>query len=106
MAYQEADLIKTLPVDRPREWLLTTHLPHLLSYRVAEDQNLVTYAISLAKAADQNKQPELAKAAAQLCMDLVECGKAFEGVSRELDDQENGGYNVLMPKATAVSILI
>ena len=45
--FTEKDLIAALPVHLPHDWLLATHLPHLLSYRVAEEQNLVTYAISL-----------------------------------------------------------
>ncbi|CAM0137308.1 unnamed protein product [Umbelopsis sp. WA50703] len=47
-AYQEADLIRALPVNQPRVWLLSEYLPYLLNSRVAEDQNLINYATSLA----------------------------------------------------------
>lgn len=105
MTYKEADLIKALPVNRPREWLLAMHLPHLLSYRVAEAQNLVNYAISLTKAAVASEQVGLAEAAAQLWMDLRDCEEYFKAVSNDMDDQTKP-YHVLLPQATAVSILI
>jgi hypothetical protein len=104
-AYKEQDLLKALPLHKPRDWLLATHLPHLLTYRVAEEQNLMTYAVSLTKVASQAEEWEVAKAAAQLYEDLVGCGQTFERNSREMDDQTKP-YDVLNPKDTAVSILI
>ena len=103
--YKEEDLIAALPVKQPKKWLLATHLPHLLSYRVADNDNLVTYAISLAKTANNEGQFELAKAASKFWFDLISCGEVFARNSGEMDDQTRG-YDVLNPKDTAVSILI
>ena len=103
--FAEKDLIAALPVHIPHDWLLATHLPHLLSYRVAEEQNLVTYAISLSKSANNMGKYDLAKAASQLWYDLVESGQVFDRNSGEMDDQTRS-CDVLNPKDTAVSILI
>lgn len=45
--FWEVDLMKSLPINKAKEWLLASHLVHLLNFRVAEDQNLVNYAVSL-----------------------------------------------------------
>jgi hypothetical protein len=110
-AYQEQDLMNGLPANRPVDWLLASHLPHLLSSRVAEDQNLVTYAQSVAcvaaQAALQKRQgeAEISKAAATLEKDLAELAIVFQKNSDELDDKRIP-YTVMNPKDTAVSILI
>jgi hypothetical protein len=105
IAYKEQDVLKVLPLHKPRDWLLAKHLSHLLTYRVAEEQNLMTYAVSLTNVASQAGEWEVAKAAAQLYEDHVGCGQTFERNSRELDDQIKP-YEVLDPKDTALSIFI
>ena len=104
-AYKESDLMRALPVKRPREWLLASHLPHLLSYKVAEDQNLVNYAVSLAKLSAQKGDSAVASAATTLYTQLVECIEVFKQNSKAMDDN-TVPYNVLDPVATAISILI
>jgi hypothetical protein len=98
-------VLKALPLHKPRDWLLATQLPHILTYRVTEEQNLMTYAVSLTKVASQVGEWEVAKAAAQLYEYLVGCGQTFERHSRALDDQTKP-YDVLDPEGTAVSILM
>ena len=102
---READVIRALPTTRPREWLLASHLPHLLSFKVAEDQTIVNYAASLAKVAEGNGEKEIAKAAGTLYKDLVELGEIFKENSKLMDDQTMP-YEVMDPDATAISILL
>jgi hypothetical protein len=104
-AYQEPDLVQALPVNNLREWLLASHLPHLLSFRVAEDQNLVNYAVSVAQLAEQKGETEIAAAAKKLFSDLMQLTAVFERNSKEMDDQ-TFPYEVMDPKVTASSILI
>jgi hypothetical protein len=105
--YEEDDLVDAYPVkqEQAREWLLASHLPHLLSYRVAEDQNLLNFALSTSKLATLNKQDQLAAAAAQLYADLMELAAVFKKNSKDMDDQRKS-YDVMDPKVTAVSILL
>ena len=123
--YQEADLIAALPVARDREWLIASHVPNLLSMRVAEEQNIVNYARSVHSAAQWNMkhtpaEQHIAQASKDLLVAMWVLGDTYDpkdkgqrlkkGVftmhSEELDDQTHGGYMVMDPVATAVSILI
>lgn len=103
--YKEEDLLAAYPINHAREWLLASHVPHLLSYRVAEDQNLINFALSTSKLAALNGQTALAAAAAQLYADLMELVEVFKRNSREMDDQRKP-YDVMDPEKTAVSILL
>lgn len=104
-AYKEEDLVASFPVNRPREWLLASHIPYLLSYRVAEDQNLLNFALSASKLASLNSQGSLAAAAAQLYADLLDVVEVFKRNSLDMDDQTKP-YTVMDPDKTAVSILL
>lgn len=113
--YEEKDLMHALPINRPREWLLASHLVHLLNSRVADDQNLLNYGISLYHLAHLDGAVGIEEAARGLVEDLRELGDRvvdgvlieglFSRISREMDDQEVP-YRVLDPGAQAVSILI
>jgi hypothetical protein len=104
-AYKEADLLQAYPINHPRDWLVASHVSHLLSFRVAQDQNLPNFALSAAKIASLNGQTKLAAAAAQLYADLADLKGIFQQHSKELDDQVKP-YDVMNPDATAVSILL
>jgi hypothetical protein len=115
MKYTEKDLMNALPISRPHEWLLASHIVHLLNSRVAEEQNLVNYGRSL-YALTKNSEPALASAARNLVADLLKLGDTTDGVGAtvkgafsiitdQLDDKMVP-YNVLDPITTAVSILI
>ena len=103
--FNESDVLKALPVDRPREWLLASHVPYLLSSKVDEDQTLVNYAVSQAKIAALNGETAIATAAATLYAQLMELVEEFDRNSKGMDDQ-TVPYNVMHPTATAVSILL
>ncbi|KAJ9616430.1 hypothetical protein H2200_000148 [Cladophialophora chaetospira] len=104
-SYKEANLVAAYPIEHSREWLLSSHVPHLLSYRVAEDQNLLNFALSTAKLATLHNHGQLAAAAAQLYADLLQLAELFKSNSKELDDQKKP-YDVMDPTFTAVSILL
>ncbi|KIW88147.1 uncharacterized protein Z519_11258 [Cladophialophora bantiana CBS 173.52] len=103
--YKEEDLLAAYPIKHAREWLLASHIPYLLSYRVAEEQNMLNFALSTAKLASLNKQIQLAAAAAQLYADLMDLAGVFKQNSKDMDDQTKP-YDVMDPEATAVSILL
>ncbi len=101
-AWKEADIIASLPMKFPQQWLLTTHLPHLLSYRVAQDQNLPTYAISLSKV---GRNETIRAAARTLYAELLNLKVSFDAINNALDDPLIQ-YHVMDPEVTAVSILL
>jgi hypothetical protein len=106
-SYAEPDMMRALPINHPRIWLMSSHLPYLLSYRVAEEQTLLNYALSLSRLAGsaQGGNDPIVKAGPQLLSDLVELREVFKRNSEEMDDQTLP-YNVLDPGATAISILL
>lgn len=105
LTFKEPQLIEALPVDRVREWLLASHLPYLLSSRVAGEQNLVNYALSIASLAIGDNNAPVVQAAAQFYGQLIELITVFQKNSEAMDDQ-TVPYDVMNPEATAISILI
>lgn len=114
--YTEKDLVDALPINRSQEWLLASHIPHLLSFRVADDQNLLNYAISQYHLADEDGEIGIRNAAHDFVKRLRELGDSedalgrrtkgvFSTISDQLDDRSMP-YKVMEPVATAVSILI
>ena len=101
----EPTYMRSLPVDRPRQWLLASHLPHLLSFKVTQEQNLVTYAASLAKISAQKGDAVRQDAAKGLWEDLGRMGDIFRENS-EMIDEQTCKYEVLQPPQIANSILI
>jgi hypothetical protein len=101
--YTEKQLMEALPINRPNEWLLASHLVHLLSYQVAEDQNLINYGVSLYRLTED--EPPLHHAAKDFVDDLLEFEAVLERISSNLDNKEIP-YKVLEPITNAVSILI
>ncbi|GJC86499.1 putative linoleate 9S-lipoxygenase 4 [Colletotrichum liriopes] len=116
-AYTEQDLTEALPIGTQgpkwKDWLLSAQLPELLSFKVDERYNLLTYAKSLynvnkSRTVLENKKYNslaIAKAAALLFSRLKDLGEAFKFLSGY---QTKGAiaYPVLQPESTAVSILI
>ena len=107
-AYKEVDLVKALPIGHTREWLLSSHVPHLLSFKVADENNLINYAASLwnlYKYKNGKGEREIRDIAEKFYNDLRELIIKF----KEHSDQMTEGtipYEVMDPNATAVSILI
>jgi hypothetical protein len=101
--YTEKQLMEALPINRPNEWLLASHLVHLLNYQVAEDQNLINYGVSLYRLTED--EPPLHHAAKDFVDDLLDFEEVLERISSNLDNKEIP-YKVLEPITNAVSILI
>lgn len=99
---KEADLVKALPMNQLRQWLLAAQLPHLLNETVAPKESLPHYALTLMQTA---AEPKVYEAAKRLYLDLKLLGVVFEEVSDEMEP-ETGGYTVMKPEETAVSVLI
>lgn len=115
--YTERDLVFALPIGKEegkwKDWLLAAQLPQLLSYKVKDDYNLLTYAKSLynvnsGRSVLDNKEVDpnaIKEAAEKLWNRLMKLKDTFKEVS---DNQTEGTieYNGLQPELTAVSILI
>ncbi len=107
-AYKEQDLVKALPINRQREWLLSAHIPHLLSFRVANENNLINYALSLWNLYMKKTgkgEPEVKAAAAKFYSDLRNLIGVFDENSKGMTEGTIP-YNVMDPNSTAISILI
>lgn len=107
-AYKENDVVAALPIHRPREWLLMSHVPWLLSFRVEEKYSLAGYAKSLYDV-NKIKKDAVGTRTGQAAKEFYEGLRNFEKemyeISDGLDDKEVG-YIVLDPQENAVSILI
>lgn len=101
--YGEKQVFDALPVSskRAQEYMLTSHLPWLLSYKVASEQNLINYAISL----ENLSQGKVREAARVLKDGLYTLKAEFDKHNAQLDDKALD-YSVMDPEVTAVSILI
>ena len=107
-SYTEHDLIKALPIGHQHLWLLSAHVPHLLSFRVAEENNVINYALSLwnlYKKKNGEGEKKVKAAAEKLYQDLRELIGVFERNSEAMTEGSTP-YIVMDPKGTAVSILI
>lgn len=109
--------MNALPINRPQEWLLASHITHLLNSPVAAGQDLPNYAVSLyhlTGPTNDGGSNELAlqQAARGLVEDLErfvgpQTGAGiFDDIAKGVDDTVMPPYRVLYPDATAVSILI
>lgn len=104
-AMTEEELVEALPMNHLREWLLSSQLPFLLNETVAPKENLPTYALTLYHTARSNGEEQIVEAARRLFMDLRELKVVFEKISEDMDP-DTGGYDVMNPEVTAVSVLI
>lgn len=108
LSYTEKTLIRALPINRQREWLLSAQLPWLLSFRVADENNLLNYAISLwglyrqKKKVDEKRIGTIAKVFYDELRELI---AVFLDHSNQMTDKCIP-YTVMDPNTTAVSILI
>lgn len=107
----EKSFMEALPINKPRDWLLAAHLPHLLNLTVAEDQNLVNYARSVYAVVQDTtggrqtpEQKKVGEAAREFWEDLKRFGELVEKIEEDMDNGNE--YRVLDPDVTAVSILI
>ncbi|KAG8533867.1 uncharacterized protein KY384_001608 [Bacidia gigantensis] len=107
-AIDEKYFVKTLPISRQREWLLAAQVPWLLSFRVAQEYNLVTYAASvwnIYKKKGKEDEVAIKQSARTFYQELRSLIGEFAKHSNEMDEG-SVPYVVMDPNATAVSILI
>ena len=109
LAFTELDLIKSLPIKHQRDYLLAAQIPWLLSFRVANENNLISYAASLwnvykkkTSTSEENKIKTIASIFYDTLRFLI---KKFEEHSNQMD-HGSIPYIVMDPNCTAVSILI
>ncbi|KAJ5263942.1 hypothetical protein N7478_011547 [Penicillium angulare] len=107
LAYTEEDLVKALPINQTREWLLSSHVPYLLSFKPDEQKETlfgyVTTARALAQSSGNN---ELYGVLDRFFNALKDSDKEFQDYANEKWDAKDIPYTVLKPKYNAVSILI
>lgn len=106
-AFTEGDFIKALPIGRQRDWLLAAQV-RLLSFRVADEHNLITYAVSIWSVYRKKRGVNeilVAKNAGEFYSELKRLIGEFAKHSEEMDEGSIS-YIVIVPACTAVSILI
>ncbi|PKY05176.1 putative lipoxygenase [Aspergillus campestris IBT 28561] len=107
LQYTETDLVKALPMNRPHEWLLSSHVPYLLSFPPQEEQTLMACVHSAWTCATSHPpNPKLAAVLNDFYQALYYSDDEFEKYSKEKDDYEDIDYSVLKTDKNAVSILI
>ncbi|KAI0134249.1 lipoxygenase [Xylariales sp. AK1849] len=107
-SYTEKDVVRALPIDRQREWLLTAQVPWLLSYKVGTDRSLLNFALSQWNIYKQKTEPrevEIRVISEKFYQKLSELAKQFYETSKAMDEGSIP-YMVMDPGVTAVSILI
>ncbi|PPJ61238.1 hypothetical protein CBER1_06720 [Cercospora berteroae] len=108
-SYKEQDLVIALPMNRPREWLLASHIPYLLSAKPGDKESLIIYAASkyhLYKAKTGPGEQEIKQAAAKFYKALADSEEEFKKFGQDTWDSDSIQYNVLSPSWNAVSIVI
>ncbi len=104
----EKGLLKALPVGHQREWLLATQVPWLLSYKTAEQTNLLKYSESLydlVRKKDGWENQRVKEIAKVFYNDLVRLTEEFKA-SGDGMTKDTVPYLVMNPGNTAVSILL
>jgi len=100
--FTEQDMLKALPVNAQREWLLMAQVPYLLSFAATEDQSLLTYS----ETAEKSRHVAFVAAGKVLREDLLQLATDFEAISKQMDSHNEKPYAVLDPSVTANSIVI
>lgn len=109
LSYTESDLVAALPMNHPQDWLLSSHIPYLLSFKPGDKESLIIYAASkyhVYKRKRGEDERRTKEAAAKFYKALADSEKEFEQYGRETDDSDVIKYEVLSPAWNAVSILI
>lgn len=108
-SYKEQDLVDALPMNHPREWLLASHIPYLLSFKPGDKESLIIYAASkwnVYKAKKSDDEIKVKEAAALFYQALKDSEAEFSGYGKDCWDSDTIKYDVLSPSWNAVSILI
>ncbi|MCJ1283228.1 hypothetical protein MMC26_002556 [Xylographa opegraphella] len=111
-AFKEKQLVLTLPINHPKEWLLASHISYLLSFKPGDKESLISYACSkyqvyMGKRRDKSKNaPEIATVARRFYNELRASEAEFKRYGQDTFDAGVITYDVLSPSWNAVSILI
>jgi hypothetical protein len=108
MKYKEADVVKAVPIGRQRQWLLASQIPWLLSFKVASDRSLITFAFSQWRTRRDDTDmvgKQVRDISEKFYQELRELEVQFLQTSKAMDDGAIP-YMVMDPSNTAVSILI
>lgn len=115
-AFKESDLVSALPLKRTREYLLMSHVPWLLNSDVADDLTLAHYAVCVYQSKEvrikgDGKAEKRSEVGRKFYNDLRRLQGEIAKMSEQLVRMDPrlkvlGGYQVLNPGQTAVSILI
>lgn len=107
LAYNENDLVKALPINHTKEWLLSSHVPYLLSFKPDEKKETLFGYVTTARAlAQSHHNDKVFGVLDRFFIALKESDKEFQNYANEKWDTEDIPYAVLKPKYNAVSILI
>ncbi|KAF6827115.1 lipoxygenase 1 [Colletotrichum plurivorum] len=107
LGYTEVDFTRALPIGRQREWLLAAQVPWLLSFKVAADRSLISFAQSQWRTHCRwdRESKRIQRASEAFYYDLRELEVEFV-VTSMMMDKGSVPYMVMDPSNTAVSILI
>ncbi|GFG03218.1 hypothetical protein IFM61392_02692 [Aspergillus lentulus] len=109
LGYTEKQLVEALPMNHPREWLLSSHVPYLLSFKPGNKESLIIYAASKFRVYHNkttDKDKAIALATGKFYTALADSQEEFKRYGQATDDWETIEYDVLSPEWNAVSILI
>ncbi|GFG20465.1 seed linoleate 13S-lipoxygenase-1 [Aspergillus udagawae] len=109
LGYTEKQLVEALPMNHPREWLLSSHIPYLLSFKPGNKESLIVYAASKFRVYQKKtseKDQAIAVATGKFYTALADSQEEFKRYGQATDDWETIQYEVLSPEWNAVSILI
>ncbi|SMQ45257.1 unnamed protein product [Zymoseptoria tritici ST99CH_1A5] len=107
--YKEQNLVDALPMNHPREWLLASHIPYLLSAKPGDKESLIIYAASkynVYKEKHGKNDQAIKEAAAKFYQKLAESEAEFDKIADDCWDADDVHYDVLSPTWNAVSIVI
>jgi hypothetical protein len=109
LGYTENHLVKALPMNHTREWLLSSHIPYLLSFKPGNKESLIIYAASkfrVYRNKTSEKDQAIAQATGKFYTALADSEREFKSYAQATDDCGTISYEVLSPEWNAVSILI
>jgi hypothetical protein len=104
LTYTEQDLVKALPINHTYEWLLSSHVPYLLSFKPNEDKETLIKCIETARSFA--KDPKVYAVLNKFYEALKASAEEFQRYAEAKWDSKDIPYSVLKPKYNAVSILI
>lgn len=106
LKYKESNLVEALPMNQPQEWLLSSHVPYLLSFKPKENETLMGCIHTMWKISRGKDNPKETKALHEFYDALYNSRQEFERYAGAKNDSKVIPYKVLEPEFNAVSILI